>query len=237
MSSSASSSTTKSAKSTKVSLKNSAEVSVKPVAGKKKAAPKTETVVVVEQPPAPSVVSVVSVAEELPPQDVTMVVATEGGETDEQELVRKLRELSAKHTALSQLAAEIRSDQKYVEKLSLKVEKNSKKKMSKKNKVKSTTRAPSGFIKPTLISDELATFLNKPFGSEMARTEVTKEINVYICANDLKDKVNGRIIKADDKLATLLKVGKDDELTYFNLQKYMSPHFAKGKQAVATTTA
>jgi chromatin remodeling complex protein RSC6 len=88
-------------------------------------------------------------------------------------------------------------------------------------------RAPSGFVKPTLISKELATFLNKPHGSEMARTEVTKEINSYIRANKLQDQKNGRIIRPDTKLANLLKIGKNDELTYFNLQKYMSPHFAK----------
>lgn len=237
--SSSASSTTKSTKSTKVSLKNSAEVSVKATAGKKKAAAVKTEPVVEQQPPAPPVVTMVSVPEPQVLMDASSTAAVDSSdvETDEQELVRKLRELSAKFTAFSQLAAEIRSDQKVVEKLSLKVEKNSKKKMSKKNKVKSTTRAPSGFIKPTLISDELATFLNKPFGSEMARTDVTKEINVYICANDLKDKANGRIIKADKKLATLLKVGENDILTYFNLQRYMSPHFAKGKQAAPVASS
>lgn len=98
---------------------------------------------------------------------------------------------------------------------------------NKKRKNSGAPRAPSGFVKPTLISKELATFLNKPHGSEMARTEVTKEINSYIRANQLQDKKNGRIIKPDTKLANLLKIGKNDELTYFNLQKYMSPHFAK----------
>ena len=37
-------------------------------------------------------------------------------------------------------------------------------------------RAPSGFVKPTLISTELANFLGKVVGTEMARTEVTREI-------------------------------------------------------------
>ena len=61
----------------------------------------------------------------------------------------------------------------------------------------------------------------------MARTEVTREINSYIRANDLQDKENGRKINPDASLSTLLKIGKGDELTYFNLQRYMSPHFAK----------
>ncbi len=93
-------------------------------------------------------------------------------------------------------------------------------------------RAPSGFVKPTLISDELATFLGKTSGTEMARTEVTREINKYIRANALQDKTNGRKIIPDAALASLLKLGSKDELTYFNLQRYMSPHFAKLGQEV-----
>jgi upstream activation factor subunit UAF30 len=100
-------------------------------------------------------------------------------------------------------------------------------KQSSKRKRKAGNRAPSGFVKPTKISDELASFLGKENGTEMARTDVTREINTYIRAHKLQDKDNGRKINPDTKLATLLKLKKTDELTYFNLQKYMSPHFAK----------
>ena len=88
-------------------------------------------------------------------------------------------------------------------------------------------RAPSGFVKPSLISDELAKFLDKPSGTEMARTDVTREINKYIRANNLQDKSNGRKINPDKPLTQLLKVSDSVELTYFNLQKYMGPHFPK----------
>jgi chromatin remodeling complex protein RSC6 len=98
---------------------------------------------------------------------------------------------------------------------------------SKKRAKRGGNRSPSGFVKPTKISDELAHFLEKPLGSEMARTEVTKEINNYIRANGLQDKDNGRKIIPDNKLSGLLKISKDEELTYFNLQRYMSPHFPK----------
>ena len=100
-------------------------------------------------------------------------------------------------------------------------------KQSTKHKRKTGNRAPSGFVKPTRISDELAKFLDKPSGTEMARTDVTRDVNKYIRANNLQDKENGRKINPDPKLATLLKLKKTDELTYFNLQKYMSHHFAK----------
>jgi chromatin remodeling complex protein RSC6 len=107
-------------------------------------------------------------------------------------------------------------------------------KQSSKRKRKAGARAPSGFVKPTRISDELASFLAKPSGTEMARTEVTRDINKYIREHNLQDKANGRQINPDTKLASLLKVAKTDVLTYFNLQRYMSPHFAKAGDAVAS---
>jgi upstream activation factor subunit UAF30 len=88
-------------------------------------------------------------------------------------------------------------------------------------------RAPSGFVKPSPISDELANFLGKPQGCEMARTDVTREINKYIRANNLQDKQNGRQINPDEQLCKLLKIGDEVVLTYFNLQRYMGPHFPK----------
>ena len=94
-------------------------------------------------------------------------------------------------------------------------------KSSNKGKRRTGNREPSGFVKPTLISTELATFLSKPKGTEMARTEVTREINGYIRQHSLQDKDNGRIIKADKKLSTLLKLKSSDELTYFNLQTFL----------------
>tara|TARA_Y100000389_G_scaffold41581_1_gene36283 strand:+ start:2979 stop:3629 length:651 start_codon:yes stop_codon:yes gene_type:complete len=95
-------------------------------------------------------------------------------------------------------------------------------------------RAPSGFVKPAPISDELAGFLSLPVGSEMARTEVTREINKYIREHSLQNKSNGRIINPDEKLLKLLKVEDNVELTYFNLQKYMGPHFPKQVKPVVS---
>jgi upstream activation factor subunit UAF30 len=136
------------------------------------------------------------------------------------EFQAKLQQISV---VISSLKAEYRAlEKKWARELKL-----AQKQSSKRSKRKAGNRAPSGFVKPTRISDELAKFLDKPTGTEMARTEVTREINVYIRENKLQDKENGRKINADPKLAGLLKLKKTDELTYFNLQKYMSPHFAK----------
>jgi chromatin remodeling complex protein RSC6 len=108
---------------------------------------------------------------------------------------------------------------------------------NKANKRRKTNanRAPSGFVKPTLISNELAAFLGKPEGSVLARTEVTREVNAYIRTQKLQDKDNGRKINPDAKLLKLLKLKKGDELTYFNLQKYMAAHFAKSSAAPAAS--
>jgi hypothetical protein len=43
------------------------------------------------------------------------------------------------------------------------------------------------------------------------------------------------LVHAYSKLAALLKLKKTDELTYFNLQKYMSHHFAKATKEVVAT--
>jgi len=98
-------------------------------------------------------------------------------------------------------------------------------------------RQPSGFVCPTPISDELAGFLGKPSGTLMARTEVSKEINKYIRSNELQDKANGRIIHADTKLTSLLKLKETDKLSYFNLQKFLKHHFIKDADVSATAPA
>ena len=139
------------------------------------------------------------------------------------EFLTKLQQLG---TLISSLKTEYRSlEKKWTREVKIA------QKQSSKRKRKAGNRAPSGFVKPTKISDELASFLGKEKGTEMARTDVTREINTYIRAHKLQDKDNGRKIIPDTKLAALLKLNKTDELTYFNLQKYMSPHFAKAVKA------
>ena len=139
-----------------------------------------------------------------------------------------LSEINALRTALTGLAGHVRDLQKRSER-----ELKSAQKSAKKRRAKNGNRKPSGFVKPTLITDELATFLGKESGTLMARTEVTREINQYIREHNLQNPKNGRHILPDKKLGKLLRVGKNDELTYFNLQKFMSPHFVKSTETSA----
>ena len=153
--------------------------------------------------------------------------------TDASSLAVKLTEFGAKLQQLASIFSTAKNDFKTLEKIVNREMKNAQKSSAKKRKA-TGNRAPSGFVKPTRISDELANFLGKTIGTEMARTAVSKEINGYIRANDLQDKANGRKINPDAKLVKLLKLNKDEELTYFNLQRYMKHHFVK---AVPVQTA
>jgi upstream activation factor subunit UAF30 len=141
-------------------------------------------------------------------------------------LTQKLAEFSAKLQQMVGLFSSVKNDFKTLEKIVTREMKAAIKASAKKRR-NTGNRKPSGFIKPTRISDELANFLGKEIGTEMARTEVSKDINSYIQAHKLQDTSNGRIIHADAKLSKLLKLEKTDELTYFNLQRYMKHHFQK----------
>lgn len=147
-------------------------------------------------------------------------------------VAKKLNEFGAKLQQIGSIFSSMKGDFKTLEKLVTREMKAAQKASTKRAK-RAGNRQPSGFVKPTRISDELAKFLGKSVGTEMARTEVSKEINEYIRTHKLQNKDNGRIIEADAKLSTLLKLKKDDELSYFNLQRYMKSHFIKA-DAVAT---
>jgi chromatin remodeling complex protein RSC6 len=159
--------------------------------------------------------------------------AVETAEVDAADLAAQSTEFLAKLNQLGALFASLKTEFRSLEKKWSREIKTAQKSQAKRKR-KSGNRQPSGFVKPTKISDELAKFLEKPVGTEMARTDVTREINTYIRAHKLQDKDNGRKINPDAKLAALLKLKKTDELTYFNLQRYMSPHFSKAEKAATT---
>ena len=146
-------------------------------------------------------------------------------------VVSKMSDFGSKLQQLVSLFSTVKNDFKTLEKTVAREMKIAQKASSKKRR-SNVNRKPSGFVKPTKISKELADFLGKDHSVEMARTEVSREINAYIIAHKLQDKNNGRIIHPDAKLTKLLNIGKEDELTYFNLQRYMKHHFQKAGDAV-----
>lgn len=154
-------------------------------------------------------------------------------DVESSDLAVKSSDFLAKLNQLSTVIAGLKTEYRTLEKQWSKELKVAQKTSSKKKR-KTGNRAPSGFVKPARISNELATFLGKASGTEMARTDVTREINQYIRSHNLQDKENGRKINPDAKLKSLLKLKDTDELTYFNLQRYMSPHFTKTDKTVKT---
>ena len=186
---------------------------------------KSETV------PAPTTEEVATVAVEATNEVVEQHVDVEVSEevSLSTAFTDMLTQLNAFRSQLTSLSSQLRSVRSRAEREIRQAQKATKKR-------KATNRKPSGFVKPALISSELAAFLSKPKGTEMARTEVTREINAYIREHNLQNPENRRFIVPDAKLRKLLKLKKEDDLSYFNLQKYMSPHFTK-VEATATTTA
>jgi chromatin remodeling complex protein RSC6 len=175
---------------------------------KKTATPKTEPVAVVAPP------AVAEPKEEVKVEDKSSTYAA------------VLQKLNGMRQQMGVLVTELKGLEKQAER-DLKAAQKS----SGKRKNKSTTRAPSGFVKPALVSDQLAEFLSRPKGALVARTEVTREINAYIRAQNLQDPSNRRHILPDAKLKKLLALKDKDELTYFNLQRFISHHFQKAVPA------
>ena len=169
--------------------------------------------------------------------EASAVEATAEAKPDEIDaLGEQFSEFMVKLQSVGSVFSSLKNDFRNLEKQVTRQMKQAKRLSSKRAKGKGN-RQPSGFVKPTLVSDELASFLGKPSGCEMARTEVTREINKYIRAKNLQDPKNGRHIIPDAALTKLLSLQTSDELTYFNLQKYMSPHFPKSGAAAAAATA
>jgi chromatin remodeling complex protein RSC6 len=163
----------------------------------------------------------------------TAPVANEVVSSDESSTVsQKMNEFGAKLQQLNSIFAAVKGDFKTLEKVISRELKSAQKSSTKRAK-RAGNRQPSGFVKPTKISAELAAFLGKSNGTEMARTAVSKEINNYIRTHQLQDKANGRKINPDAKLSALLNIKPEEELTYFNLQRFMKHHFIKA-EVVAT---
>lgn len=173
---------------------------------------------------APAVVKEKKERKPRAPKVVAEVTASTDEVVVDVSLGDQVAKVASKMQQLSADLASTKSEFKLLEKRWAKELKTAQR-QGKRKKREGGNSAPSGFTKPTRISDELAAFLNKPQGTEMARTDVTKEINQYVKSNNLKDAEDGRKILPDAKLTTLLKLGKDDKLTFFNLQRFMKHHY------------
>ena len=183
--------------------------------------------------PAPVPEPVVVAAPEPVPEPVVESSTAPAELSLEDQFKDILTRLQQFRTLSQTLMADVKKLQKNVNR---QVRESTRKNKKRKN-TEGSKRPPSGFAKPTLISDSLCQFLGVESGTMMARTEVTKHLTKYIKAHELQDEANKRIINCDSALAGLLNVKPSDEVTYFNLQRYMKPHFPQSASNASTSSA
>ena len=114
-------------------------------------------------------------------------------------------------------------------------EKNSKeldKLRNKKSRTKterSPNALPSGITKPVAISEELSKFLGVSIGTLVPRNEVTKGVSGFVKSNNLSDPDNKQRFILDDRPAAktlrALLGNPQENVTYFNLQRYLKHHY------------
>ena len=138
------------------------------------------------------------------------------------ELKKRLQE-HKKEVAL--IYTEMSSTEKMFEKYVSKIAKEQTKAATEHRK-----RTPSGFARPTQVSSELCTFMGRPTGDLISRTETSKFLADYISANGLANPQKKSVIRPNEQLSRLL--GDDArgvEITYFSMQKYINRHFIKNE--------
>ena len=94
---------------------------------------------------------------------------------------------------------------------------------------RSADALPSGITKPVAITDELAAFLEVASGTLVPRNEVTKGVSTYVKKHDISDPSNKQKFVLDDrpaaKVLRALLGNPAEDVTYFNLQKYLKHHY------------
>ena len=186
------------------------KVNSKPKA--KKASKKSVKTVVEPAPaPAPEPVVVEPVVEPVVEAPTEFDYSVEISEL-QGELKNVLNTIKGLVSHVSKLEKRINRDRKVVEK-------------KLKTKPRRASTGLNGFSKPGPVSDELRTFLSMGKDDLIARTEVTKKITTYCQEHGLQKESDKRVILADKALSKLLRIPKGEDLTYFNLQKYMKVHF------------
>lgn len=132
------------------------------------------------------------------------------------------------------LVAELKRLEKRVAKLQKEADKRRRKSKKPVEGEEIKPRKPSIFELPTPLSNDLCSFLGVSSGSKESRSNVTKAITTYVKLHDLKNK---HTITPDAKLKSLLGVKDGEVLTYFNLQRYLNPHYLKTVHAAPTVSA
>ena len=190
----------------------------------KKSAPKNKKVV----KSAPKTESKVEPVQETPVQETPVApVSTEAPVVNDtpylEEFTAVVSELDSAMTTIRNLKARVQKLEKQVHRDTKALNKKANGKRARKPRDPNAPK--SGFAKEGPVSDEMRKFLGLKKDELISRTDVTKRIHEYCKSKNLQDPADKRQIKPDASLRKLLKMGKGDDLTFFNLQKYMKVHF------------
>ena len=174
----------------------------------------------------PKVVEPEPVKEEVVETEVVETPVTEVKEPETNNYDQELEDLQERLKTALGLVKEAMNGLSKLEKRVQRDRKVMDKKMKGRTKrVVDPNKPPSGFAKPGPVSDELRKFLGLSSDELIARTEVTKRITAYCKDHNLQNAEDKRTIHVDAPLRKLLRMKKGDELTFFNLQKFMKVHY------------
>ena len=195
-----------------------------PTKNAKKSAPKNKKVV----KSAPKTEPKVEPVQETPVQETPVApVSTEAPVVNDtpylEEFTAVVSELDSAMTTIRNLKARLQKLEKQVHRDTKALNKKANGKRARKPRDPNAPK--SGFAKEGPVSDEMRKFLGLKKDELISRTDVTKRIHEYCKSKNLQDPADKRQIKPDASLRKLLKMGKGDDLTFFNLQKYMKVHF------------
>lgn len=149
-----------------------------------------------------------------------------------------LATLGEQATVIKSMINTIRNVLKDSEKQSKELEKLRNKRTRVKTE-RSADALPSGITKPVAISDELAVFLGVAPGTLVPRNEVTKGVSTYVKKHEISDPTNKQRFVLDDRPASkslrVLLGNPTEDVTYFNLQKYLKHHYIMNPDQVPAT--
>jgi hypothetical protein len=161
-------------------------------------------------------------------------------ESSSEQLKAILATMGEQSAQLKTLMNNVRAVLKDVERQGKELDKLHNKK-SRNSSARKESGQPSGITKPVAISDELAKFLGVDPGTLVPRNEVTKGVSSFVRKHELSDPSNKQKFILTSKpegaqLKTLLG-NPAEEVTYFNLQRYLKHHYIQSEKTPATPAA
>lgn len=131
----------------------------------------------------------------------------------------------------------VNSELKALQKELSKVHPKSRKKKKEPVDGEDVVKRKNVFDVPVPVSDELCDFLGVEKGQMYSREFVRNSMFEYVKSNNLQNPENRRYILLDTtdagrKLGSLLN--PDQPLTFFNMQRYLKPHYPKAEKGQTT---